>query len=192
MKNNGRGRCDRFNSSLEFLECNRRELSAPWNVGVEPAEERMNTRKLDPPDVNDGSNDRSKKDFKVKVASSKRPDPVARTTPPKLNSSRIHPTTTAARKDTSKSLTEEASSKTRVNTKHVRLYSRVKAESRKIVSEATKKLSRCGLYEEFPKRKTVRFEELHKSSLTCSMNEDSIFVDEMDWANSSVDWGFGT
>ena len=196
MKTKVQGRYKRFNSSLRSLECNRRELSEPWNAGVSPAEpieETMNTRELDPPDMKDGSDERSKKELKVNVAYSKRPDPVARTTPVKLTSSRIHPTTAAAREDTPRSSGQVPGKPRESNTKNLRLYRRVKAESQKIVDRALKKLSRRGLYEEFPERKPERSEELHISSLTCSsINEDGLFVDDIDWANSSVDWGFGS
>lgn len=197
---------------LRSLECNRQELMRPWGVTrPDPEDDEMRsnkksakmrsnkkiTKSVDPPAKNSRER-RKQSNAAASNTTPSRPDPIARAVK-KLTTSRIHPQSTAASPDDA-----SKSSKRVQPTKPPKenLYRRVQAESQKIVSETfAKRLSSSsgGLYEEFPTRKPSRktsftSEENHRSSLSCSAttihrDEHGLFREEVDWKNTSVDWG---
>jgi hypothetical protein len=198
MRSEPRGlRHDRLHSSLRNLECNRKELSQPWAVGRRPDPEDNDdavkkTTKKDPPSKNDILDERLRRSIKASTpAASPKPDPIARPAK-KLTSSRIHPDNIAA---DSQDVTKSSK---RVPRESKNPFRRVKAESQKIVQETTKNLSKscshAGLYEEFPERKPPRTssDELNQSILSCSsISRDGhgVYTTELNWKNTSVDWG---
>lgn len=182
-------------ASLRSLECNRQELMQPWDVTrPDPEDEddirskKKSTKKMDPPARN-SHQERRKCGRPATASIPSKPDPIARMTK-KMTSSRIHPESTAVA-----AAGYASRSKAREN-----LIRRVQAESQKVMDETTRRLSKSqsssGLYEEFPTKKPSRksSDEHHHSSLSCSISsinrdEHGLFLEEVDWNNTSIDWG---
>jgi hypothetical protein len=45
------------------------------------------------------------------------------------------------------------------------------------------------LYEEFPKKRASTIDDLNQRSNVISRDEHGLFVEEVDWKNTSIDWG---
>lgn len=201
----------RLHASMKNLECNRKELSQPWDVNSsrrpDPEDNdssmvKKKSSKMDPPSKNDIRDERLRRSLKATstpaaAAAPPKPDPIARTSK-KLTSSRIHPDsiTEADIQHVSKS-----SKRVPTKTESKNPFRRVKATEsvQKIVQQTTKKLSKssshAGLYEEFPEKKPTRrstSEVLNQSTLSCSTisrDDRGVFTEEVDWRHTSIDWG---
>lgn len=197
----------RLHASLRNLECNRKELSEPWDVNssrrLDPEDiesamvKEKSPNKLDPPskhDIRDEILRRSLKAASTPFTAPSRPDPIARTSK-KSSNSRIHPDGIIAdsQHDVSKSSKRPTTKKESKNP-----FRRAKATESAVQKQTTKKLSKscshAGLYEEFPEKKPTRStsEVLHQSTLSCSSisrDDHGVFTEEVDWRHTSIDWG---
>eukprot|EP00956_Cyclotella_meneghiniana_P037127 scaffold134799_cov85-Cyclotella_meneghiniana.AAC.2 len=187
MKNEVPGVLDRrLSTSMRSLECNRNELSQPWdmspNADVPTKEGSRKNSKSDPPAMDSRRKEKTRKQgTNINLSKTEGRKESSST-------SRVHP---------SGSL--DAVSKSSRKTREPR-------HDRKIGNKTSKKQEASGLYEDFPKKKPSRSrseilsknygervpkDQYRLSSSTTSLNRDKcgLFVQEVDWKNTSVDWG---
>lgn len=180
----------RLSTSMRSLESNRNELSQPWDMSphadVSPKDDRKSSRKnskSDPPAMDCRRKQKTKKQGnKINLSKTEGHNMTSST-------SRGHPSGSAAIQST------KSSRKTR------------EPRFDQNILNMTKKQEPSGLYEDFPKRKPSRSrseilrkcgervpKDHNRCKLSCSatsLNRDKcgLFVEEVDWKNTSVDWG---
>lgn len=184
------GVCERrLSTSMRSLESNRNELSQPWDMSphadVSPKDDRKSSRKnskSDPPAMDCRRKQKTKKQSnKINLSKTEGHNMTSST-------SRGHPSGSAAIQST------KSSRKTR------------EPRFDQNILNMTKKQEPSGLYEDFPKKKPSRsrseilrncgerVKDHNRCKLSCSatsLNRDKcgLFVEEVDWKNTSVDWG---
>ncbi|KAL7480738.1 hypothetical protein ACHAW6_006401 [Cyclotella cf. meneghiniana] len=185
MKTDGQ-RSERLNSTLHSLmEFNRNELSNPWKVdqseGKFKDKQKHKNHKLDPPGKKSITGDRVKKETMTNTSSHHGPSPKPGSA--KSRTSRVQLVDVVC-EDISTS-SRRAKTKAKDSLKQ-RCHTR---QSHNIIEEASKNRTHDGLYEEFPKKRASTLNELNQSSNVISRDEHGLFVEEVDWKNTSIDWG---
>jgi hypothetical protein len=168
------------------MEFNRNELSKPWKVDQSECKfkdkKKHSNHKLDPPGKKSITGDIVKKETTTNVTTPQRdPSPDPRSA--KSRSSWVHLVDVVS-EDIWKS-----SRRTKTRAKDSLKVCCHPRKSHNIIEQASKKLTHDGLYEEFPKKRASILDDLNQSLNVISRDEHGLFVEEVDWKNTSIDWG---